>query len=267
MFQRISKHLSPSTVIATLALVFAMSGGAYAASHYLITKTSQIKPSVLKRLTGKAAPAGPAGPAGPVGPAGPAGPAGGGIAGAPGKEGPEGKSGSNGISPTSTAFSGNQHGCAEGGVEVKGASTSFVCNGVKGANGQTGFTKVLPAGETEVGTFATSSVPGTAGVAFPITFSIPLPAPLGSGEIHVVGSTPTTECPGSPAAPQAVAQPGETVLCAYLSGSVGLNTAQGQEGILLLPMGPGGVIGLGSREGEDTVRVFGSFAVTRGLEP
>lgn len=86
----IRKHLSYANVVATLALVFAMSGGALAASHYLITKTSQIKPSVLKKLKtpGKAGPQGPSGPAGTTGlqgkegPPGPAnGPAGGALAG------------------------------------------------------------------------------------------------------------------------------------------------------------------------------------------
>ena len=36
---------SPGTAIALLALFFAMGGTAIAAHHYLITKTSQIKPS------------------------------------------------------------------------------------------------------------------------------------------------------------------------------------------------------------------------------
>jgi hypothetical protein len=73
------RHLNYANVTATLALVFAMSGGALAAHHYLIVSTKQIKPSVLKSLkgnTGKTGPGGPAGPAGPGGSAGPAGPAG-----------------------------------------------------------------------------------------------------------------------------------------------------------------------------------------------
>jgi hypothetical protein len=33
MFQRVGKHLTPSTVIAIIALVFALSGGAFAANN------------------------------------------------------------------------------------------------------------------------------------------------------------------------------------------------------------------------------------------
>jgi hypothetical protein len=33
MFQRVGKHLSPSTVIAFMALVFAFTGGAFAANN------------------------------------------------------------------------------------------------------------------------------------------------------------------------------------------------------------------------------------------
>jgi hypothetical protein len=47
-------RLSYANVVVTLALVFAMSGGAFAAGRYLITSTKQIKPSVLKQLQGKA---------------------------------------------------------------------------------------------------------------------------------------------------------------------------------------------------------------------
>jgi hypothetical protein len=44
------KHLSYANVVATLALVFAMSGGALAAKHYLLNSVGQINPRVLKSL-------------------------------------------------------------------------------------------------------------------------------------------------------------------------------------------------------------------------
>lgn len=92
---------SLATIIASLALFFALGGSAIAAQHYLITSTSQIKPSVLAKLKGKDGPAGPAGPIGPqgaqgsaglVGPQGQAGPQG--SQGPPGQQGPEGPPGS-----------------------------------------------------------------------------------------------------------------------------------------------------------------------------
>ena len=67
---------SPTTVIALLALFFVLGGTAVAAKHYLITSTSQIKPSVLTKLKGNAGPGGPAGPAGAPGAQGAQGPAG-----------------------------------------------------------------------------------------------------------------------------------------------------------------------------------------------
>jgi hypothetical protein len=67
---------SPATAIALLALFFALGGTAVAARHYLITSTSQIKPSVLRQLHGNTGAQGPAGAGGPTGPQGPQGPAG-----------------------------------------------------------------------------------------------------------------------------------------------------------------------------------------------
>src|ERR1700684_522797 len=106
MFSSLRRRMrvSPTTVIASLALVFAMTGGAYAAKKYLITSTKQISPSVLKSLQGKAGPAGANGPAGPAGPQGPAGGTGGkgenGKEGAAGKNGENGKPGENGKAGT-----------------------------------------------------------------------------------------------------------------------------------------------------------------------
>jgi hypothetical protein len=64
------RRLSPATAVALVALFFALGGTAIAAKHYLITSTSQIKPSVLKKLRGNTGGEGPPGPAGPQGPAG-----------------------------------------------------------------------------------------------------------------------------------------------------------------------------------------------------
>jgi hypothetical protein len=107
MFQAIRTRINTTSVVAVLALVFAMTGGAYAASKYLINSTKQISPKVLKALKGNAGAnggqgaAGPAGPGGPQGPAGPQGPGGpGGAPGAPGKEGPPGKEGKTGFTET-----------------------------------------------------------------------------------------------------------------------------------------------------------------------
>jgi len=79
------RHLSYANIVATLALLFAMSGGALAATHYLVTSTRQISPKVLKKLRGETGPAGARGATGAAG-----------SAGAEGKEGKEGKGGKEG---------------------------------------------------------------------------------------------------------------------------------------------------------------------------
>jgi hypothetical protein len=61
------RHISYANVTATLALVFAMSGGALAAHHYLISSTKQISPKVLKALKGNTGPKGETGSKGETG--------------------------------------------------------------------------------------------------------------------------------------------------------------------------------------------------------
>src|ERR1700688_5220930 len=86
MFITKRKHLTYANITATLALVFAMSGGALAAHHYLISSTKQISPKVLKKLKGRTGKTGHTGKTGATGATGPAGPAG-----KEGSQGPQGK--------------------------------------------------------------------------------------------------------------------------------------------------------------------------------
>ena len=82
-----NRLFSYSNVAATLALVFAMSGGALAANHYLINSTKQINPKVLKKLKGNAGKTGKTGKTGATGKEGAAGKLG--AVGPGGPQGPE----------------------------------------------------------------------------------------------------------------------------------------------------------------------------------
>jgi hypothetical protein len=61
------RRFNYANVMATLALFFALSGGALAAKHYLINSTRQINPKVLRALRGRTGPAGPKGERGAAG--------------------------------------------------------------------------------------------------------------------------------------------------------------------------------------------------------
>jgi hypothetical protein len=192
MLSAIRRRINPTTLIAVLALVFAMTGGAYAAKKYLITSTKQISPSVLKSLQGKAGvngaqgAAGAAGPQGPAGPQGAAGPAGAkGETGSAGKEGPQGKQGA---------------------------------TGATGAKGTSGFTETLPSGKTETGAWSAAGTgPGT--VQSPISFAIPVePAPT-LVYVEPEDATPKEGCPGISATGLPLAEPGK--LCIYAALNLG----------------------------------------------
>ncbi len=248
MLSGIRKRLTYANVAATLALVFAMSGSALAAGHYLITSTKQIKPSVVASLKGKAGTSGTPGTQGSQGPAGAAGKEGsGGKEGPAGKEGPEGKEGKAGTNGTNgkpgksvvVATEPEGANCEKGGssLEVEGSSTKhYVCNGKEGAAGPEGNIKAtLPSGSTETGTWELPQ--GAEGLkrVLPISFPIPLAKPLeASGcfasepkcHFYLVakGTTGTGGCEGGTAEVPS-AKPGN--LCLYVGSSTNIDETQG----------------------------------------
>jgi hypothetical protein len=232
MFSVIRKRLTYANVAMTVAIVFAMTGGAYAASKVLITSTKQISPSVLKALKGKSGATGAGGAAGAAGPQGPAGPAG--AQGPAGANGTNGEPGAPGESVTNTSAKATT--CKEGGAEFKVGSgpATHACNGEKGVihPGQK-----LPSGASETGTWGFASHSEGA-VVEPFSFPIPLSTALEFSDVHVlkVGEGGTSECPGTLAEPQAAA--GQ--LCIYsefLEASfvaIGTRTVSGVNALFLV---------------------------------
>jgi hypothetical protein len=157
-------------VISVLALVFAMLGGAYAATDSgsgHATASAKKGPRGPRGPRGKQGPVGPAGPVGPVGPAGAKGDPG--TPGANGKEGPEGPEGPEGK------------------------------EGPEGSPWTAGGT--LPSGETETGSWTTSSTANP----ISISFNLPLtaaPTVEFHGEASYEGN-PGDNCPGKNSEPLA----------------------------------------------------------------
>jgi len=188
MFSAIRRRLTFTNVAMTLALVFAMSGGAFAASKILITSTKQISPKVLKSLQGKTGKAGANGAQGPAGATGAQGLAG--AQGAPGPQGPSGSAGANGTSVTSAEIAKSSATCSkQGGSEFtasEGKKTD-ACNGKEGSPWTAGGT--LPSGKTETGVWALEHTEKEGNTYVPVaSFPIPLAAPLGEGHAHFINT-------------------------------------------------------------------------------
>ncbi len=188
-------------VISVIALVFAMLGGAYAASNNSGSgKASASAKRGKPGPPGKRGKPGPPGPAGPQGPAGPAGPAGAkGDNGAAGSNGAKGATGDKGTNGTAGA---------------KGATGAA---GATGATGLSGFTATLPSEATETGAWFMRGNADNEWTqnATSISFPIPLAEADVAGmetKIWKEGAEPAA-CPGSLVNPQA--DPG--VLCVYIS--------------------------------------------------
>lgn len=242
MFKRVSRHLTPSTAIALLALVFAITGGAFAATgsgsgndrssgigrHATLTASAAKAKAKAKAKPGPRGPAGPKGAAGATGPAGPAGATG--PAGPTGPQGPQGNPGSNGsngepgapgASVTSKEKATGALGphCTEGGSEFTAGNTkTYACNGKEGSpwapNSQ------LPANATETGTWSvgpTTVANHTEARIALASFPVQLKAALTSEHVHFVtfeeieNHTAPAQCPGN------VEEPGAASgnLCIY----------------------------------------------------
>jgi len=248
MFSPLRNRFGIPGVISVIALVFAMFGGAYAATNNNGKATASAK--------AKKGPRGPKGPAGPAGAAGPAGPAG--AAGPKGDTGPKGDKGDTGL---------------QGEKGEKGPK------GDKGAQGEpwtAGGT--LPAGKTETGAWAAglSSSGSSITQRVPISFAIPLENELsGAGcgsnppaatcQVHYVNaaskevlfsSGPEVDsafCHGTVAAP--TADPGN--LCIY-AGSASSDLATGNQGVTEL--GAFEEVGASTAGAYLSVQLGGTFA-------
>jgi hypothetical protein len=183
MFSPLRSQFGIPGILSVIALVLAMSGGAFAVSDHLAGSSAAKKQ--------RKATQGPRGPRGPKGQPGAQGPAGSpgvqGQPGSPGREGPPGAKGDTGSPWTA------------GGTLPSGRSES---------------------GTWIAGTFGTEIEPGIAGGAAAISFTIPLQLPPA---VHLIGKEQegkehAAECPGSALAPKAA----KGNLCLYTAEDQGL---------------------------------------------
>jgi hypothetical protein len=274
MSHKIRKHLTPSTAIAFIALIFALTGGAFAASSHgggasgtRATASTTLATSAKAKPKTKAGPRGPAGPAGKNGAAGPAGPAG--PTGPGGPQGPQGNASTNGTNGTDGTDGTNGH---EGKQGIQGIQ------GVQGEPWTAGGT--LPAGKTETGTWGFSTAHVVDGLA-PISFTIPLPEKKGAAskgealeesQVHYLKfeETLTGKCEGTVEAPSAA--PGN--LCVYERESEGLNPNPAGTSIFVpgknANVGPpgqgasvsGAMVYMLLEAGTEPAHAYGSWAVT-----
>jgi len=218
MFSKLHERLGTAgLVVAVIALVVALGGTAVAALNGSEKKeVKKIATKIAKKYAGEDGKDGTNGINGAPGAQGPAGPK--------GDTGPKGATGAAGTAGTAGATGATGLKGATGATGATGAGTTGV-TGVTGPTGFSGFTETLPPGETETGAWAFGKT--SADETFvPISFAIPLAAPLPESNVHFIRSgqeiiiSETTEepegvtpanCPGTAADPQA--DPGH--LCIY----------------------------------------------------
>jgi hypothetical protein len=266
MFSLLRNRFGISGVVAVIAFVFAMVGGAWAANHYVITSTKQIKPSVLKALKGMTGAPGPAGANGTNGAQGPKGD--------PGGTGKDGINGTNGKTvlhgtgaPTSATGTEGDFYINTTTDEIfgpKGASSwpspGTKLKGEDGSPWTAGGT--LPPGKSETGSWSTLT--GAANIGLDsISFNIPLTAPIGELKVHSVARNATggAECLSGTAA-QPKAAPGH--LCVYIGGgsaTAAINSIKQPELGNELGAGPTGAV-ITTTDTAPAKSAWGTWAVT-----
>jgi hypothetical protein len=265
MFSRIRKRITYTNVAMTLVLVFAMSGGAYAASKYLITSTKQISPKVLKALKGKNGVNGVNGANGANG-----------VNGKDGAQGPAGEKGANGekgasgegVASTPLVVK-NAH-CEEGGSEfTAGGNHTYACTGSPWPAGGT-----LPSGKSEEGVWSYVDEKASAGgKTTAISFVMPLKT---APEAHFIGTNEELfkeakespaikegKCIGSPKEPQAASGN----LCVFATSTSGANAFD-----FIDPQTPAAGLNVSGMAGTliffnaapGTVFLYGTWTVTAG---
>lgn len=188
MLTRLRKQLGPAGfAVAIVAMVLALGGAALAAKGALTGKQKKEVEKIAKKYAGKPGAPGATGPAGPVGPKGDAGPKG--DTGAKGDTGDAGTAGKS-VGVSSIAAGGSKcEGRAGAEVKQEGAgSGTAVCEGSPWTAGGT-----LPAGKTETGTWAFTTPAPENAVKVPISFTIPLAAPLDGDHVHLVSADGSSE--------------------------------------------------------------------------
>lgn len=285
MFSRLREPFGKAgLIVAVVALVAALVGGAYAASSSDDGSATASKKGKKGKRNNKAkknkAKRGPRGPRGKQGPAGPQGlPGANGLPGAPGAKGDKGSNGSDGdngakgdagasvtlVSEDEAASCANEEGLT---YEIEGTGElDDVCDG---EDGETGFTETLPSGETEKGAWYAVAGSTEEFGSFPavtvVDYSIPLATTLSGASVIFVkaAETPPANCDDgegeAASAENPEADPGK--LCVFVAngtivGGLG-NKAGGVSG--------GGVGKTGTTlylfSTSASVPLWGTFAVT-----
>jgi len=252
--KRLTKHATPSTFIALLALIFALTGGAFAATNgtgngggkgnknnQTLTATTAKKKPAPKGARGPAGPKGATGATGATGAAGPAGPAG--PAGAAGAKGENGAAGTNGTDGTN-GKEGNEGQPGQPGEP-----------GAIHPGNPVGSAEPLPSKATETGTWAygfTEASFTRVAISFPIPLAAVLPETNAIFVEESQGTAPPN-CPGTVKKPEAA--PG--YLCVYgLGSSTAFDVATDPETGAAGPGTSGAILQFEGAKG------FGSWAVT-----